>query len=64
MAKDGILFYNNAKVKGTGFPYAYAHDNDTEPRSRLPQRKFMWLSDEGMEKLIGVTEGWLADERD
>lgn len=63
-ARDGIMFYNNAKVQGSGFPYAYAHDNDDEPRTRLPQRKFMWLSDEGMLKIIEVTEGWLADERD
>jgi len=63
-AKDGILFYNNAKVQGSGFPYAYAHDNDDESRTQLPQRKFMWLSSEGMEKVIDVTEGWLSDERD
>lgn len=44
----GILFYNNAETK-SGFPYAYAHDNDDGGRTRLPQRKFMWLSSDALE---------------
>lgn len=41
---DGILWFNNAKT-GSGFPYAHAHN---EGGPRLPQRKFMWISDQAM----------------
>lgn len=53
---DGVLFFNNAKVKGSNFPYAAAHD---EGGPKLPQRKFMWLSATGMVKIIKITEKWL-----
>ena len=35
----GILWFNNAEVKG--FPYAFAHD---EGGKKLPKRDCMWLS--------------------
>lgn len=41
---DGITWFNNAKTSN-GFPYAAAHD---EGGGRLPQRQFMWLSDEAL----------------
>ncbi len=53
---DGLMFYNNAKVKG--FPYAKAHD---EGGKKLPQRKFMWLSQPGMNRIITVTQNWLKE---
>lgn len=53
---DGILFYNKAKVDG--FPYAAAHDQGGK---KLPQRKFMWLSDKGMNSVVKAVESWLMD---
>lgn len=53
---DGILFYNKAKVNG--FPYAAAHDQGGK---KLPQRKFMWLSDKGMNSVVKVVESWLME---
>jgi phage gpG-like protein len=55
---EGILFYNNAKVKGSGFPYAAAHD---EGGKQLPQREFMWLSAVGIKKLVDLTLKWLDE---
>jgi len=40
---NGIMLY-------TDVPYANYHDSD-EARTRLPQRKFMWISDQGQEKI-------------
>jgi phage gpG-like protein len=54
---DGILFFNNARTKN-GFPYASAHDDGG---GKLPQRKFMWLSKDGLQKLVEVTLKWLAE---
>ena len=56
--KDGVLWFNNAKTK-TGFPYAYAHDNDERPRRQLPQRKFMWFSPKGFKKLNQQTTSYV-----
>lgn len=53
---DGILFYNNAKVNG--FPYGLAHDQGGK---KLPQRKFMWLSDKGMNSVVEVVNNWLVE---
>jgi len=39
--REGILWFNNAKT-ASGFPYAAAHNDGG---GRLPQRRFMWLSD-------------------
>ncbi len=44
---DGLVWFNNAQTKN-GFPYAAAHD---EGGQRLPRRKFMWLSGEGMAEM-------------
>lgn len=52
-----VIFFNNAKTK-SGFPYAAAHD---EGGPKLPQRKFMWLSDIGGKKMVTIVEKWLAD---
>ncbi len=55
-SNDGLMFYNNAKVK-SGFPYAAAHDIGGP---KLPQRQFMWLSVQGMRKMVTSIERWLA----
>lgn len=44
-----VIWFNRAETE-SGFPYAYAHDNDGE-RNTLPQRKFMWISNEALELL-------------
>jgi len=54
-----VLLINNAKTK-SGFPYAFAHDNDTEPRKQLPMRKFMWLSDKAQVKIVRQTLSFLG----
>jgi phage gpG-like protein len=45
-------------ISGKGFPYAEAHDKGGP---KLPQRKFMWLSKEGMEKIIKQVTDWLEE---
>lgn len=55
--EDGIVFYNPAQTK-EGFPYAAAHD---EGGPKLPQRKFMWLSDAAMARLSSQVGRWLAE---
>jgi len=57
---DSLLWYNPATTK-KGFPYAYAHDNDDEPRRQLPQRKFMWISRSAFDKLAMITLEELLD---
>lgn len=54
---DAILWYNNAKTK-SGFPYAVAHNDGLKP---MPQRDFMYLSDEAKEKIEEVTLAFLED---
>lgn len=49
--KDGILWFNPAKT-ASGFPYAKAHD---EGGPKLPERKFMWLSDNAMRRVSTTT---------
>jgi hypothetical protein len=61
-AKDGILWFNNAKTK-KDFPYAFAHDNDTESRKTLPRRSFMWLSDKALESISKQTLEFLMSEK-
>ena len=41
---SGFEWYNNSKTRD-GFPYAFAHN---EGGKILPERRFMWLSDEGL----------------
>lgn len=54
---DGVLFFNPAKTK-RGFPYAAAHD---EGGPKLPQRRFMWLSDAALENVAERTLAWVID---
>jgi phage gpG-like protein len=54
----GIEWYNPAKTR-SGFPYAYAHN---EGGDRLPQRRFMWLSDKALNKIAQVTAAFLAGD--
>ena len=51
---DGLLWYNPATTK-SGFPYAYAHDNDDSPRTILPRRSFMWLTKDALENIAKET---------
>lgn len=55
---NGILWFNPAKTK-TGFPYAAAHE---EGGSTLPQRDFMWLSDQAMDKIEIQTLQFLLEK--
>lgn len=43
-----LIWYNNAKT-AKGFPYAAAHD---EGGGKLPQRKFMYLSDRAKDDIM------------
>ena len=54
----GIVWFNNAKTS-SGFPYAAAHD---EGEGELPQREFMWASDEATERMADVTIQFIMDE--
>lgn len=54
----GILWFNPAKTK-TGFPYAAAHD---EGGPKLPQRDFMWLSNQAMDKIEIQTLQFLLEK--
>jgi phage gpG-like protein len=54
----GILWFNDAKT-ASGFPYAAAHDTGG---TKLPKRDFMWLSDEGLEKISVETLQFMIDE--
>jgi len=56
--KKGFLFFNNQQTK-KGFPYAYAHDNNEEPRTRLPRRSFMWLSNKALSDMGEITLAWV-----
>lgn len=57
-ASGGILWFNNAKT-AQGFPYAYAHD---EGGPKLPQRSFMWLSGQALEKVGEQTLKYLEED--
>ena len=56
--EDGYLWFNNAQTKG-GFPYAAAHDMGGE---KLPQRDFMWASDNAMDAIAEQTLLFLLEE--
>ena len=56
---EGLLWYNDAKVKGSDFPYAFAHN---EGGPILPKRDFMWLSDNAIEKMSQQTLAFILDE--
>lgn len=57
-SSNGILWFNDAKTK-SGFGYAGAHDNGS---GNLPQRDFMWLSDDGLESVSRQTLQFMLDE--
>jgi phage gpG-like protein len=50
--QHSLTWYNNAKTKG-GYPYAWGHNYGD---GQLPQREFMWLSNDALEKII--TTAW------
>jgi phage gpG-like protein len=49
--QDGYLWFNDAQTN-SGFPYAAAHD---QGGPSLPQRKFMWLSKNAMNRIGAET---------
>lgn len=53
----GVVWFNPAKT-GEGFPYAYAHD---EGGPKLPERKFMWLSENALETMGVKTLRFILD---
>jgi len=57
-SNKGLVWFNNAKTQ-SGFPYAFAHN---EGGRILPQRDFMWLSDEALEKVSVQTLQFMIDE--
>jgi hypothetical protein len=60
ITKDAITWYNPTKSK-TGFPIAFAHDNDTMPRFQLPRRSFMYLSDDALGSIETAILKFLKD---
>lgn len=54
---DGLSWYNNA-VTASGFPYAAAHN---EGGPKLPQRRFMWLSDKAIDEIETQIVKFLED---
>lgn len=59
MESKGITWFNNAKTK-KGFPYAQAHN---EGGPKLPQRQFMWASDNAIERMSNNMLGFILDEK-
>ena len=57
---DGILFYNNAQTK-SGYPYAQGHDEGGRVAGRPPKRNFMWLSAQGIKKMVDSINKWLSE---
>lgn len=56
---EGILWYNPAKTRD-GFPYAAAHDTGD---GKMPKRDFMWLSDQALGKIEGITLDFILEDR-
>lgn len=48
---EGISWFNNAKTK-SGFPYSWGHN---EGSGQLPQREFMWASDDALNDMADQT---------
>lgn len=57
--KEGYEWFNNAKTT-SGFPYAAAHN---EGGPKLPQRKFMWLSQPALDQVMQVTFAFLLENK-
>lgn len=55
----GIEWFNNAQTK-SGFPYAYAHN---EGGSKLPERRFMWLSDKALNNISEATLEFMVGKK-
>jgi len=51
----GLLIFNPEKTK-SGFPYAAAHD---EGGSKLPQRRFMWISKKAFNQVAQTTSRFI-----
>lgn len=56
-SSEGVTFSNPARTS-SGFPYGQAHD---EGGKKLPQRKFMWISDDAMEDISQSFLSWALD---
>lgn len=54
--QGGLMWFNDARTK-KGFPYAAAHNYGlpNEQGNKLPERRFMWLSDKAHEEISEVT---------
>jgi hypothetical protein len=55
---QGIEWFNNATTK-EGFAYAYAHN---EGVGKLPERRFMWLSDRALNRITRFTLEFMVRE--
>ncbi len=54
---DGILWFNNAQKNN--FPYAFAHN---EGALGMPQREFMYASEEAKEQVLQQTAKFILDQ--
>ena len=57
-SSQGFMWFNDAKTK-SGYAYAAGHD---EGDGSLPQRSFMWLSDNSLEDISQFTLGYLLEK--
>jgi phage gpG-like protein len=57
--QKGIEWFNNALTK-KGYPYAWAHN---EGADKMPERKFMWLSDKAVDKISQFTLSFMMGEK-
>lgn len=55
---QGYMWFNDASTS-KGFPYAYAHN---EGGPQLPKRKFMWLSNNAIDKISVQTLQFIISE--
>ncbi len=56
--EQGIEWFNNAKTK-SGYPYAWGHNYGDK---KLPQRQFMWLSQEAMDTIADIVLNKIVGE--
>ncbi len=57
-SSKGFSWFNDAKTK-SGYAYAAGHD---EGDGKLPERSFMWLSDQSLEDISQFTLGFILEE--
>ncbi len=55
---EGLEWFNNAKTK-SGYPYAWGHNYGDK---KLPQRQFMWLSQEAMDTIADIVLNKIVGE--